>query len=84
VSEFYEAAYSGDQTKEEKALKEIAEQAYIWAIWKGRNDALFNYQAFNPLRTANYIQSLIFLWCFSRVKNGRRLDWTNWCCYPSL
>ena len=71
-------------TKSERLLREMVGQAYIWAVWNGRNNAIFRNQVFNPLTTANKVQAAVYLWCKSRGSRVGGLDWVNWCCSPSL
>ncbi|KAJ9566944.1 hypothetical protein OSB04_002910 [Centaurea solstitialis] len=66
VHDFFEEISSKNQPDSQRLLKEAIGQAYVWAMWKGRNDLLFNNKAFNILGTANWIQSVVFLWCNSR------------------
>ncbi|KAJ9553570.1 hypothetical protein OSB04_017615 [Centaurea solstitialis] len=63
-------------------LKETITHAYIWAIWKARNDKVFNGVPANPLRIANDIQVTSFHWFGSRFKKGKPLSWPAWCCNP--
>ncbi|KAJ9550068.1 hypothetical protein OSB04_022611 [Centaurea solstitialis] len=72
VEDLYGANLAGDNSKEDALLKDVAIQAYVWAMWTGRNEVTFGNKVFNPLRTANQIQSLIFLWC---SKRGARDLW---------
>ncbi|KAJ9565341.1 hypothetical protein OSB04_001307 [Centaurea solstitialis] len=70
VRDFFEEISSKNQPDSQRLLKEAIGQAYVWAMWKGRNDLLFNNKAFNILVTANWIQSAVFLWCNSRIVGG--------------
>ena len=40
--------------------KDAMIQAYCWAIWKGRNDVVFEGKPFNPLVITNDIQSTVY------------------------
>ena len=63
-------------------FKAIVSQAYVWAIWKGRNEALFNDHVFNSFLVANVIQANAYQWCRDRSPFGRGYSWVNWCCNP--
>ena len=43
-----------------RRIKEVTGQAYIWAMWIGRNEAIFKNKKFDALRTANLIQDFVF------------------------
>ena len=58
--------------------------AYIWAMWKGRNDVLFNGGNFNSLIVANNIQSWVFGWIRCRSNDNSGLSWSDWACNPGL
>ena len=81
VSEIVDETMNGDLDKDTRLLKQVTGQAYIWSIWKSINDIIFNNKVFNPLRTANDIQSLVFLW-FSSRGSKNNLNWLHWCCNP--
>ncbi|KAJ9558563.1 hypothetical protein OSB04_013177 [Centaurea solstitialis] len=82
VQSFFEEI-RGERRRGWCKIKEVAGQAYIWAVWNGRNGAIFNNKAFGPIRTANDVQSQVFFWCKSRDKRFRSLNWNTWCCNPS-
>ena len=82
VSEINDEASVDGPAKGVFTLKQVTGQAYIWSIWKGRNDALFNHNEFNSLNTANIIQSFVFMWYMSRGARGSSLDWVSWCRNP--
>ncbi|KAJ9544401.1 hypothetical protein OSB04_024108 [Centaurea solstitialis] len=84
VRDFFEEISSKNQPDSQRLLKEAIGQAYVWAMWKGRNELLFNNKAFNILGTANWIQSAVFLWCNSRIVGGSKFNWFDWSCNPSL
>ena len=65
-------------------VRDITGQAYTWAMWKGRNEAIFNNIVFNPRRTACLIQALVFHWISTRHRFGRTLNWADWCCNPTV
>ena len=65
-------------------VKTVLDQAYIWAMWGGKNDNLFNNVVFNPLSTSKKIQYLVFRWLHARSPLGMCLNWLEWCCNLSL
>ena len=77
VTEFWEAFCDDNQTATDKSLTELTKQAYFWAIWNSRNEAIFNNKPFNPLGVANVILSSMYLWCISRGKLNRCRDRFN-------
>ena len=52
-------------------IKEAISMAYAWAMCKGRNDVAFNNGTFNPLFTANFVQSEVFSWICNRCMVNR-------------
>jgi len=60
MEEFFNDLGRDDQPAASRNFKEIIGQAYIWAMWNGRNEAIFNNKSFDSLRTANAIQSFAF------------------------
>ncbi|KAJ9557764.1 hypothetical protein OSB04_012378 [Centaurea solstitialis] len=78
MKDFWDEIIEGGRSDENRTLKVITGHAYIWAIWTSRNDVVFNRKIFNPLATANLVQSLISLWCFSRSKKNRCRDCFSW------
>ena len=48
------------QAGKTEIIQEAIIHAYVWVIWKGRNDEIFKGVPFNTLRAANEIQSLSF------------------------
>ncbi|KAJ9560268.1 hypothetical protein OSB04_005428 [Centaurea solstitialis] len=64
--DFYNVHGAGSNFADDKKILEITRQAYIWAIWIGRNNVIFNNKVFNSLYTAILIQSLVHLWTLAR------------------
>ena len=64
--------------------KTVIKHAYIWEVWKGRNDAIFNQVPFNTHRVANLIQYTAFNWLVYRSSFGCSVSWTDWCCNPLI
>ena len=82
VTDIEDMVFDGGNSKDMCMQKQVTGQAYVWCIWKGRNEAIFNNKEFNSLRTANEIQSSVFLWYSSRGAQNCIFDWNQWCCNP--
>ncbi|KAJ9566154.1 hypothetical protein OSB04_002120 [Centaurea solstitialis] len=61
-------------------IKDAIVHAYIWIVWKGRNDMIFKGEAFNIFRAANDIQSLVYSWICNR--SSLKVSWLDWLCNP--
>ncbi|KAJ9565573.1 hypothetical protein OSB04_001539 [Centaurea solstitialis] len=73
----------GDRSKTE-TLKEVVLHAYLGAIWRNRNETVFNQASFIPSRVANDIQAEAFLWFRYRSNLGCGISWLDWCCTSFL
>ena len=82
VTELDDELIDGGLGQNDRMLKQVTRQAYVWSIWKGRNDVIFKNKEFNSLRTANDIQAVVFLWYSLRGDRSRMFDWNQWCCNP--
>ncbi|KAJ9547493.1 hypothetical protein OSB04_020036 [Centaurea solstitialis] len=71
-----------DNNKKLRLAKNAIFHAYIWAIWKGRNEVVFNGTSFNPLLIANLVQSETYFWVKNRCAFGKNLSWLEWRCNP--
>ncbi|KAJ9561660.1 hypothetical protein OSB04_006820, partial [Centaurea solstitialis] len=78
MQNFYDDG-KGDRVLSRRKIKEVAAQAYIWALWNGRNEAIFNNKVLDPLRMTNDIKSHMFNWCKARDDRFRLLNWNIWC-----
>ena len=56
-------------------IKDAVMQAYCWAVWKCRNEVVFNCKSFNPLVVANDIQSVVYSWFCYRIFKGKNYSW---------
>ena len=70
------------QASKDDIIKDAIKQAYIWVVWKGRNDEIFNGVHFSTFRAANDIQSLVFSWYCNRSSFGKSTSWLDWSCNP--
>lgn len=66
--------------RKKKALLTIIYGA-IWAIWRARNDRLFNSVYANPIKVVDAVKSMTFLWIKHRFGKVS-LDWDNWILSP--
>ncbi|KAJ9557412.1 hypothetical protein OSB04_012026 [Centaurea solstitialis] len=74
LENLYDGLINGATFALERSLKEITYQAYVWAMWNGRNEALFNNKTFNSIGTALSIQSFVKWWCKVRRRDVSSLD----------
>ena len=78
-------SYNGsNKVSRNETIRDAIIQAYVWVVWKGRNGVIFKSEAFNTLRAANDIQSLVFSWCCNRSSFGKNMTWIDWSCNPKL
>ncbi|KAJ9551779.1 LOW QUALITY PROTEIN: hypothetical protein OSB04_015824 [Centaurea solstitialis] len=82
LSDIIDRGMEAVQTDRTYLVRSVVKLAYIWTMWLGRNDAIFKQVPFNPLRTANLIQSTSYHWLDCRSSLGSRLTWQSWCCNP--
>ncbi|KAJ9562123.1 hypothetical protein OSB04_007283 [Centaurea solstitialis] len=80
VADIFEFMCDKNQTPTEQLFREVTGHAYLWTMWIGRNEKVFNQKSFDPIRTANGIKSLVFLWFKSRDTRGREMGWLDHCC----
>ena len=66
--------------KRAELIKDVILHAYIGAIWRNRNDIVFNNTTFNVARIANDVQADAFIWIRFRSNFGISLSWLDWCC----
>ncbi|KAJ9556808.1 hypothetical protein OSB04_011422 [Centaurea solstitialis] len=59
LADFWDANGVADKHRK---MKEVYGQAYVWALWMGRKDSIFNGKAFSPTDMANLILSLVSSW----------------------
>lgn len=65
------------------ALKTVM-KAYIWVIWRHRNQAVFHSKLIVVNSIVSDIKSFTFTWIKCRTKLGPRLLWENCCINPML
>ena len=75
---------SANRSSSREIIEDMIWHAYLWHIWKGRNEVVFNNASFNPRIIANDIQSTTFFWFQNRCPFGRLVSWTDWCCNSVL
>ena len=56
-------------------IKDAVVQAYVWAIWKARNEVIFKGHNFNPIGVANEIKLAVFSRVCNRNKGEKTLNW---------
>ncbi|KAJ9537532.1 hypothetical protein OSB04_030265 [Centaurea solstitialis] len=77
--EVFGTTTSSKHLSEEERIKDAIVQAYVWVVWKGRNDKIFKGDTLDTLRAANDIQALVS-WICNRSDFGKNLRWTDWSC----
>ena len=82
MEEYFVAGRTANHDIKNTVIKEAIFHAFTWAIWKGRNDVVFNRKPFNPLLIANFIQTSVFSWVCNRSEIGRNRPWLYWICNP--
>ena len=70
------------QASRVEIVRDAIIQAYTWVVWKGRNDEIFKGETFIPLKAANDIKFLVFMWVCNRCALGKKLSWNDWCLMP--
>ena len=63
-----------------RLFEDVVMLAYLWLIWKGRNEVIFNNISFNSRSIANNVQAIAFLWLQNRCPSGWSISWSEWCC----
>ena len=63
--------------------KKVVWYAFLWTVWKKRNDSVFNGVPFTPSLIANDVQSTAFFWFHNHCKLGSSVSWMDWCCSPN-
>ena len=84
VEELLNVADHNDLLVTPRSIREVAGQAFVWALWMGRNEKIFNNKDLVPHRTTSNILSYVFLWCYSRDISGNSLGWLRRCCVPPV
>ena len=64
-----------NQSKEGRVKREVIGNAYLWGLWRGRNDCVFNNKVFNSSSTTSFIISSLYLWVSSRAGSGNVSNW---------
>ena len=70
VKELFDWIKENNLTTERRSRREVIGAAYLWGLWIGRNDCVFNNKDFNPSKTASLIKSEMFLWSRARDTRG--------------
>ena len=72
----------GENINAKILVRDAIIQAYAWVVWKGRNDEIFKGETFIPLKAANDLKFLVFMWVCNRCAFGKKLSWNDWCLMP--
>ncbi|KAJ9554247.1 hypothetical protein OSB04_018292 [Centaurea solstitialis] len=72
------------QARKDEFIIDAIRQAYVWVVWKGSNDEIFNGNTFSTFQAANNIQSLVFSWYHNKSSSRKSTSWVDWSCNPTM
>ena len=81
LDDIYSRMFVRGENNRKRTFKDVVWHAYLWYVWKGRNDAVFLKTVFTPQSVVDGIQRLAFLWVHSRCSFGRYLKLEDWSCF---
>ncbi|KAJ9541514.1 hypothetical protein OSB04_028020 [Centaurea solstitialis] len=73
----YRANNSETNSNKRRLIEDTLVHAYLWLIWKGRNEVIFNNAHFNPSLIANHIQATACFWIHNRSSFGKLFSWSD-------
>ena len=60
------------------AKRETARRAFLWTIWKGRNEAIFEGKVMHNTQLVMEVKKLSYSWFCNRGKDVGQCVWENW------
>ena len=73
----------GKQRADEKVVMKVIGVAFLWFMWRTRNNKVFNGTLMKEKEIFENIQFLAFDWIRNRFKYGNLMSWDNWICDPT-
>ena len=68
----------GKQRADEKVVMKVIGVAFLWFMWRTRNNKMFNGTLMKEKEIFENIQFLAFDWIRNRFKYGNLMSWDNW------
>ncbi|KAJ9547947.1 hypothetical protein OSB04_020490 [Centaurea solstitialis] len=84
LEDLYFRLYDHGDDNRKRVIKDVVWHAYLWFIWKGRNEVVFAKSVFIPRMVVDGIHRLAFRWVQNRSSFGRSLKWDDWSCNMNL
>ncbi|KAL4560291.1 hypothetical protein LXL04_032441 [Taraxacum kok-saghyz] len=66
------------QLQQKAAKKEIARRAFLWSLWKYRNEAIFEGKSLNNNMLVLEVKKMSYSWFYNRGKVFGSCSWDNW------